>query len=259
LKRKYYYAVLLVVLSGLLFLILRTEYAFNYNRGERCILAEAFNSSGAAVVETNINACAVSTDRFLDKEEVMEIAGLLAARMEIDLAESERVENYSDDYNQLSIIGKNPHGYSTVIIVHSMDFTDIEEGPGGYETNIVVDVTLGWDYDSLLETEASIRQAIEEHIRGVRITSCIIGSYVENVPEDRMEGIIYSIFQSVNALEVERAIYDGLISISAYTPRIEQYVEMGDSRVNLNIAMRYNSFEDKTYIWLGSPVISLEY
>ncbi len=258
-KRKLILVIVPVVLLGLFYTVFKAEYTFDYRKGAEDTLIRAFRSSGAAVVETNINAYAVSTDIFLGKGEVEELALSVADAMQINLSESERVENYSSDYNQLSIIGKSPDGHSTVIIVHSMDFSGIENGPGGCETNIVVDVTLGRDLESLKAVEEKIRTVIREPMEEVRTTSCIIGSFEENVPADRMEAIVYSVFRSIDAQEVERAIYDGLISISAYTPRIEKYVQVADEIVNLNVAMRYNSFENKTYIWLGSPVISVEY
>jgi len=30
-------------------------------------------------------------------------------------------------------------------------------------------------------------------------------------------------------------------------------------KVNMNLAIRYNSYEDRTYIWLATPVITVEY
>ncbi len=258
-KRKIYYAVGVLTLLSIMFVLYQTELVFDYNRGEKDILVQAFNSSGAAIVETNINSYAASTDMFLDQEEVTETVKSLALQMGVDFQDSEKVENFNHDYNQLSIIGKNKQGDSTVIIVHSMDFTDIEGSDGGFETNIVVDVTLGGGIERLSDMQERVKAAVEEHIQGVRATLCIIGSYADNIPEDSMEGIINSVFQTVDALEVERAVYDGLISISAYTPRIGEYIEIGGNRINLNVAMRYNSFEGRTYIWLGSPVISLEY
>ena len=29
--------------------------------------------------------------------------------------------------------------------------------------------------------------------------------------------------------------------------------------MNLNIAIRYNEYEEKTYIWIGTPIITIGY
>jgi hypothetical protein len=59
--------------------------------------------------------------------------------------------------------------------------------------------------------------------------------------------------------EVE-GIRDGsLISLSAYSPLLKDSIKVRGKRVNINLAARYSAFEDKTYIWLASPVITTEY
>lgn len=258
-KRKVIIAAVLLVLLCAVFVASNVVGVFRPQAGGGDILVKAFGCSGAAIVETNVNAYASATDVFLDKEEVTEMVKSLAEGMDLEFEQAERVENFSLDYNQLSVIGKNKEGYSVVIIVHSMDFTGIEDGPGGFESNIVVDVALGGDMEELPHTERKVKDLVEGYMEGARTNCCIVGSYAERVPQDDIEAIIGSILQSAGASEVERAVYDGFVSISAYTPDIGRYVEMGENRVNLNVAMRYNSFEGRTYIWLGSPVISLEY
>jgi hypothetical protein len=259
LNKKAWYAVGLLAAVGVGFGLFRVVDVFYPKGSDGDILVRAFNTSGAAVVEANINAYASDTGIFLDREEVTRIVTSLADGMELDLDGAERIENFSGDYNQLSVTGKNADGYGMVIIVHSMDFSDIKEGPGGFETNIVIDTALDGDIKELPGMEERISNLVAEHMQGVRTTSCIVGSYFESIPEDNMEAIIGSVFQSADAVEVERAIYDGFLSVSAYTPRIGDYIQMGGNRINLNVAMRYNSYEGRTYIWLGSPVITMEY
>jgi hypothetical protein len=259
LKRKVILALVPIVIAGVFLFVFRAVNVFYSQPGGGDVLAKAFGSSGAAIVETNINAYASDTNVFLDKQEVTKMVRSLAEGIGLDFEGAERVENFSHDYNQLSVIGKNDEGYSIVIIVHSMDFTEIDEGPGGFETNIVVDGALGGDIEKLPYMEKRISKLVEQHIEGAHTACCVVGSFSESIPKDNMEAIINSIFQSVDASEVERAVYDGFLSVSAYTPLINNHIEIGENKVNLNIAMRYNSFEGRTYIWLGSPVISLEY
>ncbi len=258
-KRKVIFAAALSVFLCAVFVVSNAVSVFRTQAGGGDMLVKAFGCSGAAIVETNINAYASATDVFLDKDEVVEMVKSLAEGLDLDYEQAERVENFSEDYNQLSVIGKNEKGYSVVIIVHSMDFTGIEDGPGGFESNIVVDVALGGDMEELPHIERKVKDLVEGYMEGARTNCCIVGSYAEKVPRDSIEAIIGSILQSAGASEVERAVYDDFVSVSAYTPDIGRYVEMRENRVNLNVAMRYNSFEGKTYIWLGSPVISLEY
>jgi len=49
---------------------------------------------------------------------------------------------------------------------------------------------------------------------------------------------------------------DDILSFSIFTPYIEQYIYTGSRKMNLNIAIRFNEYEDKTYIWIGTPIIT---
>ena len=50
-----------------------------------------------------------------------------------------------------------------------------------------------------------------------------------------------------------------LYTIYAYTTYVSDYVMQEDQAVNVNIAMRYNEEEDKTYVYVATPVLGLDY
>lgn len=258
-KTKGWHIIGLFVIVGIGFGLFQGVNVFYPRNVEQDFLVKAFETSGAALVGANINAYASDTNRFLDKTELTEIAKDLTKGMGLDFNNAEKIENFSDDYNQLSVIGRNADGYGMAVIVHSMDFENIDEGPGGFETNIVIDMALDGDIKKLPPMKDKVKILIEKHIQEARITSCIIGSFDGYIAPCDMENIIDLILHSVDGEEVERVLCDNFLSISAYMPHIDDHIQMGENKLNLNIATRYNAYEEKTYIWLGSPVITLEY
>ncbi len=50
-----------------------------------------------------------------------------------------------------------------------------------------------------------------------------------------------------------------VLSFSIFTPYIEQYIYTGREKMNLNIVIRYNEYENKSYIWIGTPIITIGY
>jgi len=257
-KIYYFYIFILLLLLSAIYIMFPTSFAFNYDRGDS-ILAEAFEASGAKIVESNINVYSSSQDMFLGKDELTGIVKFLAAQMEVDFSRSEKEEHYEEGYNKIALIGNNVHGQSIVLIGHSMDFAYLEDEEEGVETNIVLDFSSEDNYENISKIGRKAKGAVDRFIKGARVTSCIIGSFEDEISRDQMIEIINSILEEIGAKEVERAVCDGMISISGYTPRIGEHLKIGENRVNINIAMRYNSYERKTYIWIGSPVISLEY
>lgn len=64
--------------------------------------------------------------------------------------------------------------------------------------------------------------------------------------------------QVMSATEAEmKSIYnDGpLVSVSGYSKRVEALTEVLEGQVNVNLAMRYNEEEQRTWIFLGCPSI----
>jgi hypothetical protein len=258
LKKARYYMYLTLVILGALMLSVPVTGVFRYAAPEQHLLAKAFDSSGAEFVEANINIYSSKDDMFLKGDQVTSIVKSLASEVGVDYEANEKVENFSRDYNQLSLIGVNDSGQHVVIIVHSMDFSEVEDD-GGYETNIVLDISDDRGYQNLGRIERSATDVVEGFIEGARVASCVIGRYEDKVSGNDREDIIKSIIESVGASEVDRTVYDEMVSVSAYAPGITEHIEIDQKRINLNIAFRYNSYEGRTYIWLGSPVISMEY
>lgn len=258
-KKIYYlYIFILLLLLSTIFIYFPSSFAFNYNRSDN-VLIEAFKTSGAKIVESNVNVYSSNQNMFLGEDELTDIVKSLAVRMGIGFGESEKKEHYCKDYNQITLIGDNDMGQKIVIIGYSMDFEGLEDEAEGMETDIVLDISSNGNYEDIGKIERKAKGAVNRFIKGSRVTSCIIGAFEDEIPKGKMVEIINSIMEKIDAQEVEKAVYDGMISISGYTPKISDHLKIGENKVNINIAMRYNSYEGKTYIWIGSPVISLEY
>ena len=60
---------------------------------------------------------------------------------------------------------------------------------------------------------------------------------------------------SVKARPVEGVLTDGFASISAYCPKLETYLLTGDSKMNLQIAVRPDTNQTLTLVHVGTPII----
>lgn len=61
------------------------------------------------------------------------------------------------------------------------------------------------------------------------------------------------------AQNVEIMANGHLVSITGYIPNVRTRLTLGEKSVNINIAFRYNSIENRTYVYAGSPIITNEY
>ena len=77
-----------------------------------------------------------------------------------------------------------------------------------------------------------------------------------NKYDDILEKILYN----MNAEEIDRIENENMISITAYSKLLDKnYLEYLGNKINLNIGIRYSEDEDKTLIYIATPIIKLDY
>ncbi len=111
--------------------------------------------------------------------------------------------------------------------------------------------------------EKVVFSAMERLLKRFESGSCVRTTYTSVLPgkldTERMEQIAGQIFRGLDG-EMEEEIRDaGWISRTGYSNRIPCALHSGGKRINLNVALRYNDYEGRTYLWLGTPVISIPY
>lgn len=130
----------------------------------------------------------------------------------------------------------------------------------GTETgSIYVNIKCGTDVEAIQRLRENGRRILTAYGLQPRVYCNIIGFFNKNMKIPQMQKSAIRIISMVRARKVEEMKDNGLISLSAYSPVISDHVQVNGKKVNLNIALRYNSLENRTYIWLGTPVITIEY
>jgi len=70
---------------------------------------------------------------------------------------------------------------------------------------------------------------------------------------------IYYFFSEINGIIVEGIRDEALVSYSGYTPHFEDSVVSRGKAINVNIASRYHNVDNKTYLYMGTPLIHGQY
>jgi len=64
----------------------------------------------------------------------------------------------------------------------------------------------------------------------------------------------------MNAKEIDKIRNNNYISVTAYSNLLkENDLEYLENKINLNIGIRYSENEDKTLIYMATPIIKLDY
>lgn len=250
---------LIIVVSIFLILMQLTELIQlnEYENTKIDILMEAFSSTGAGIVSSEIYISGKAGHVFDDAEKRnMIITELIASAVPGTAAGAkpfmQQIENdnsfgtaadYAFNENasiHISLL-KDPQGKPEDDYLAAVSLTDTSQEP------------------DLKAAVSGIIKVFEKYGIEADVNICITGS-IEGKPEsNELEKICQDVFKAAEAKEVEGIRDNGLISVSAFAPSIDGSVKVNGRDINLNIAIRYNSYEGKTYIWLATPVITTEY
>jgi len=221
------------------------------------ILMEAFNSTGATAVSSEIYISGKAGHVFDDSEKRnMLIKELIASAKPGIAAGAKPVLQHIDNDNSFGTVAdytfneytsvhisllKHPQDKADDVYLASVSLTDTSRKP------------------ELKTALSGLTKVFEKFGIEADVNICITGSIEGKPEESELEEICRNAFKAAEAKEVEGIRDNGLISVSAFAPSIDGSVKVNGRDINLNIAIRYNSYEGKTYIWLATPVITTEY
>ncbi|MEG6585111.1 YwmB family TATA-box binding protein [Dendrosporobacter sp. 1207_IL3150] len=128
------------------------------------------------------------------------------------------------------------------------------------------EVYLVINVDSKSQDEITIKDLntkfanIMENFGGTpHITTCLVGWLDGKLVKDEQDKRLKDAFASVNARIITANTSAQYTSSTGFSPLIINQLKVGSDEININIAMRYSPYDNRTYVIIGSPVITMEY
>ncbi|MDP4094764.1 MAG: YwmB family TATA-box binding protein [Bacillota bacterium] len=251
--KKVYYVILFLTLS---IMVVSSIYYKVIQRPEESeiLLTKAFKSSGADIVKSEINFWGKLNVHLKNVNNMKQLADNLTGNLNV-----KKDNTYSSniiDNNQLlelKVNCKTVDGKLVAIYIQSLKAAD----QGKDEVSVTVTKDLG--YNDLIQIRRDVEKAFKKYDIVPKVNSCITGSINRKLNQKEIEDLCSLTIKKIEAIKVEGIKDEKLESISAYSPLINDSVTVNGKRINLNLAIRYNTNENKTYIWLATPVITIEY
>lgn len=263
--------VLIILLS-----IVNYTVAQNYIPKNDSSLIEAFESTEANLLQTNINYNGIIQNKFIKFNELEDISKkvidelgivgnlqredsykyLTSSYNAVQQDETYRIEKTESlDLKQITVWGKDKNGRMiTVILLTERDpYEDFQQ------TNLFIDVIQNNDIRDIEVVKNKIEKIFNKFNSKTENNTCIIGTFDGQLSSEKKIEKISQAIGRIQGSKVEGLIDPSVVSFSIYTPNIDRYIYTGNNKMNLNISMRYNEYEGKTYIWMGTPIITVGY
>lgn len=129
----------------------------------------------------------------------------------------------------------------------------------GSEAYYVINVEGKGNTDTAAYYAGKIGRIMDTDTGKPKVTTCLLGWLDGKLEKDFCILKLNKAFSVINAQVLDRTEYPDMISYSGFAPDLGAGLTAGSKQININMAIRYSRYENRTYIIAGSPVITREY
>jgi Protein of unknown function (DUF1779). len=221
-----------------------------YNKDGFQAINSVFEKSGIEFVRFDICARGKLNDACMTRAD-FENTGV-SILDSIDMNMTKKNSTYYEKNKKITINGSFPEGIMEVAI---------ENIPGSNSpvSEAVVNITQYSNMQNINDMGRKAAECLKEYGCEPSVNYCVTGRINGKLSDFDRIFITDSIMRYAGARKIDSINYNGLMSISGYSDVFPCSVKYNNDRMNINVASRYNSFEDMTYFWIGTPVIGIEY
>lgn len=189
-------------------------------------------------------------DKALNKEEMKNICMDIISNLGLEESQLKWKENKSKSQSQIyAQIEEKDKNISIIVANKSKN-----------ESYIIVDILGNKVYKDIVDIYTVLENYLNIHCDRVDIYTCIAGEFEKKLQVYKYDDILEKILYNMNAKEIDRVEDENFISVTAFSKEIKtDYLEYLGNKVNLNIGIRYSENEEKTKIYIATPIIKLDY
>ena len=133
------------------------------------------------------------------------------------------------------------------------------EQEGASVVHLLITVNQEGEAQQLSTLAGRFPSLLGQDAQNANMSFCLTGHLDGELTPEEMEELCSLITREIGGEQLQ-SINDGkMISVTGYTPDLGDYLKAENLRINLNLAMRYDEYLDKTVIWAGTPLISRYY
>lgn len=219
-------------------------------------LKRAFLSSGADMEILDVTDWSVINREFMDYADMEKSEQSIMELFDANKQNFKTTKESDEMYRILNTEGWIDSDTFLRIILQSVDLPEeYEKEP---QTYLVVSAT-SRNVEKLEELRSKVQAAIVSREGQSRITTCITGTFDGKLNEAEQGKILENFVRDLKIENPEKTMDDYTASMMGNSPELSDGITILGKSYNVNIAIRYSTEDDKTYIWIGTPVISVEY
>lgn len=258
----------IVIIGIIIILLLPIFTAADMKHEEIDILSNILEDFQGEFVEGDIVFNGMILDEFIGQDQMDKIGREVVKELnivgkEIDPYISQKLIGdyyakeiiFEEDFSQINYYGYDKEKNQISINLNS--YFNSEEKKG--ETYLCINIVKDDDFSKINDIIDRVESIFVKYNTDMEMTSCIIGSIDGKVSQKNMTNKVHKALKNIKGDRIDKYSDDALLSYTVYTPYIDSHMLINEEKINLNIAIRYNEYENKTYLWIGTPIITTGY
>lgn len=128
------------------------------------------------------------------------------------------------------------------------------------EFYIIVDILNNKVYKNIENVYVKLENELNKYSDKVNINICIAGEYTNKLNNAKISAILEKILYNMYAEKIDDIEEENFLSVNAYSKLLkENNLKYLDREMNLNIGIRYSEDDDRTTIYMATPIIKIDY
>lgn len=224
--------------------------------GIREPLSCAMEAAGGKVQEFSVHAWVKLPSAQLNAAELESIVQQIMEQLGIETQNYQLTRQQTTKYTAVQAEAVSP-------TFHAQAMTQVMNiGSSAQEAEAYLVINI----EAKAEENLSISQ-MQEKIAGIikkfgtspQISTCLIGWLDGKLMDGEDHKRLERAFMVIHARIINKVKTEQFVSYTGFTSEIANWLQVADEKINLNMAMRFSQYDNRTYITIGSPIITREY
>ncbi len=243
------------ILMGCLLLVLFSTIGYAPAASSEPLPA-AMKATGAQLEEYSINAWVKLPEDHYSDEELEKVVGEVMEQLAVEFKRDEMIHQQR---NKNRIV-KAEYIRSGDHLVVMAQVVPSPQNSAREEAYLVINMeSLTTEYNSMILLQEKINKIVKKIGDSPRISTCLIGWLDGKLMDGESESMLKSAIRAIDGVIVDELQQKQYVSVTGFSSAMQEYLQVGNKKININIAIRYSQYDNRTYVMIGSPIITREY
>lgn len=219
-------------------------------------LSAAMEAAGAKVEEFSINAWVKLPSDTLSDEQLQDIVQQVMSQLGVEKPNYQLTRQQTNKHTLVKAEMISPT-FHILAIAQSISSPISTLEPEGY---LVVNIEAkAAENLSISHMQKKISIITKKIGPSPQISTCLIGWLDGKLRSGEWHKPLSDAFMVIDANIIDNLHTEQFASYTGFTSEIAEWLQVGDKKINVNMAMRYSQYDNRTYVTIGSPIITREY